>query len=148
MTATTERFIAADESVGAARTFVAGMMADTPQTVRDSVSLMVSELATNALVHAAGGFEVSVERSDATVFVSVSDRGEGTPVLQAPPSSEPHGRGLRIVDKLADDWGISPLSDGDRRGKTVWFRLAMHSSDVGELVNSGDVPPLDPGTTE
>ena len=148
MTVTTERFVAADESVGAARTFVAGMMVDAPADVRDSVALMVSELATNALVHAAGGFEVSVERSDGTVFVSVSDRGEGTPVLQAPPSSEPHGRGLRIVDQLADDWGISPLPDGDRRGKTVWFRLALHPTDVGRLVNSGDVPPLDLGATE
>jgi anti-sigma regulatory factor (Ser/Thr protein kinase) len=148
MTATTERFLAADESVGAARTFVAALMVGTPDSVRDSVALMVSELATNALIHAAGGFDVSVERSDSTVSVSVSDRGEGTPVLQAPPSSEPHGRGLRIVDKLADDWGVSPLSDGDRRGKTVWFRLALRPSDVGELVNSGDVPPLDLGTTE
>ena len=67
-----------------------------------------------------------MERSDGTVFVAISDRGEGTPVLQAPPSSEPHGRGLRIVDKLADEWGISPLPDGGRRGKSVWFRKALH----------------------
>ena len=144
---TTERFSAADESVGAARTFVAEMLMDTSDDIRDSVSLMVSELATNALVHAAGGFVVSVERSDGAVLVSISDRGEGTPVLQAPPSSEPHGRGLRIVDKLSDEWGISPLSDGGRRGKTVWFRMFLHPSGVDALVNSGDVPPLDLGTT-
>jgi len=145
---TTEQFSAVDASVGAARTFVTGMMADAQADIQDSVALMVSELATNALVHASGGFAVSVERSDGSMFVSISDRGEGTPVLQAPPSSEPHGRGLRIVDKLSDEWGISPPPGGGRRGKTVWFRLSLHPSGAdAELVNSGDVAPRDRGTT-
>jgi anti-sigma regulatory factor (Ser/Thr protein kinase) len=121
---TTEHFPYAEESVGAARTYVAGSIPDAPTGVRDSVALMVSELATNALTHAAGGFDVSVQRTPDDVTVSVSDRGEGMPVLQAPPSSEPHGRGLRIVDRLADEWGVSS-SDGHERGKTVWFRLAL-----------------------
>ena len=72
---TTEQFSAVDASVGAARTFVTGMMADAPADIQDSVALMVSELATNALVHASGGFAVSVERSDGSMFVSISDRG-------------------------------------------------------------------------
>jgi len=146
---TTEQFSAVDGSVGAARTFVTGLMEGAPTEIRDSVALMVSELATNALVHAAGGFEVSVERTDGSVLVSISDRGEGRPVLQAPPSSEPHGRGLRIVDRLSDEWGISPPAVGGQRGKTVWFRLSLHPSAVdAPLVTSGDVRPFDLGTTE
>jgi two-component sensor histidine kinase len=136
---TTERFGSSDESVGAARAFVAGTIPDVTTDIRDSVALMVSELATNALVHATGGFEVVVDRSDHEVFVSISDRGEGTPVLQAPPSSEPHGRGLRIVDTLSDGWGISPLSDGGRHGKTVWFRMSLTPSDGnGDRDGDGD----------
>jgi anti-sigma regulatory factor (Ser/Thr protein kinase) len=117
------RFGASEESVGAARRFVAGMIVDAPADVRDSVSLMVSELSTNALIHAATGFDVYVDRSDLTIFISVSDRGEGgTPVLQEPAPSEPHGRGLRIVDALSEEWGISTTSD---QGKAVWFRMSL-----------------------
>jgi two-component sensor histidine kinase len=140
---TTERFDSADESVGAARAFVAGAIPDVSTDIRDSVALMVSELATNALVHATGGFEVVVDRSDREVFVSISDRGEGTPVLQAPPSTEPHGRGLRIVDTLSDGWGISPLPDGGRHGKTVWFRMSLTRS---EGDGDGDVDAMAGGT--
>ena len=119
------RFAPSEEAVGAARRFVAGMIVDARPDVQDSVSLMVSELSTNALVHAASGFDVFVERSDLTVFVSVSDRGDGAPVLRSPESSEPHGRGLRIVEALSDEWGISSESD---QGKTVWFRISLQPS--------------------
>jgi hypothetical protein len=103
---------------------VTGLISDAPTEVQDSVSLMVSELATNALLHASGGFEVAVDRSERTVSVSVSDRGDGTPVLQSPKFSEPHGRGLRIVATLSDQWGISGTPDG----KAVWFRLHLEES--------------------
>ena len=117
------RLEASDESVRAARGFVAGLIADAPVDVQDSVSLMVSELATNALIHAASGFEVCVDRGDLTVLVSVSDRGDaGMPRLQAPTSSEPHGRGLRVVDALSDEWGVITTWD---QGKTVWFRISL-----------------------
>jgi len=118
------RFKASEASVGAARRFVTGAISDAPTEVRDSVSVMVSELSTNALLHASGGFEVAVDRSDLTLSVSVTDRGDGTPVLQAPTFSEPHGRGLRIVAALSDEWGISATSDG----KAVWFRISLQDS--------------------
>ena len=145
---TTQRFSGSNESVGAARAFVVGSIVDAPPDVQDSVSLMVSELATNALIHAAGGFQVSVERTDGVVHVSVSDTGEGTPVLQAPPSSEPHGRGLRIVEKLSDAWGVSPSADLGRHGKTVWFRKSLLPTDRDALVAAGpDVPGVEAGKT-
>jgi anti-sigma regulatory factor (Ser/Thr protein kinase) len=118
-------FERSEESVSAARRFVAGTIADVAVELQDSVSVMVSELSTNALVHAASGFEVTVDRSEGGVFVAVGDRGNGTPVLQSPASSEPHGRGLRIVEALSDEWGISSSVDA---GKTVWFRLSLDSS--------------------
>jgi hypothetical protein len=42
-----------------------------------------------------------------------------------PPPSSPHGRGLFLVDRLADEWGVSPAADGPER--SVWFRVAMRS---------------------
>jgi hypothetical protein len=103
---------------------VISAIGDAPTELREAVSVMVSELSTNALLHASGGFEVAVDRSDLTLCVSVSDRGDGEPVLQAPTFSEPHGRGLRIVAALSDEWGISATSDG----KAVWFRISLQDA--------------------
>ncbi len=114
--------------MGAARRFVAGTIADVAVGVSESVSVMVSELSTNALIHAVGGFEVIVDRSDHHVLVSVRDQGDGTPELQSPDASEPHGRGLRIVDALSDQWGISSTADA---GKSVWFRLSLEPPVTG-----------------
>jgi len=146
------RFEASEDAVRAARNFVAETIADAPIETRESVSVMVSELATNALLHAASGFEVSVDRSDHSVVVSVSDRGvEGRPLLQAPGSSEPHGRGLRVVDALSAEWGVTTTGD---EGKTVWFRINLeppmsHYSTSGDpdaasfdLIGRGDSTPV------
>ncbi len=121
---------------------MAGMIVDARAEVRDSVSLMVSELSTNALVHAASGFDVSVDRSELTLLVSVSDRGDGAPVLRSPQSSEPHGRGLRIVAALSDEWGVLPATD---EGKSVWFRVSLQPSGMhGSADGAAGSPTIEP----
>jgi hypothetical protein len=62
------------------------------------------------------------------VIVEVSDTGTGEVSVQDPAASDPHGRGLRVVAKLAQSWGVH--GNGPRPGKTVWFRLDV----------SGDAP--------
>lgn len=114
--------------MGNARRFVSQAISDLPGERQDSANLMVSELATNALVHASSGFSVSIDRSDTAVTISVTDRGDGTPAMQSPSSSEPHGRGLRIVEALSDSWGITPTAG---TGKSVWFQLSLRSTSVG-----------------
>ena len=84
---------------------------------------MVSELATNSIRHAATSFTVIVERVPGMVRVEVIDSGEGEPKMRAPAVSDPTGRGLRIVEELADDWGVVPTPDG----KMVWFVLMTPS---------------------
>lgn len=113
--------------MGKARRFVARLVADLPGELRDAVRLMVSELATNALVHASSAFDVAVDRSDNAVTVSVTDRGAGTLAMQSPTSSEPHGRGLQIVEALSDAWGTSSSVDG----KTVWFTMSLRNRSTG-----------------
>jgi anti-sigma regulatory factor (Ser/Thr protein kinase) len=125
-------FEASEESVGAARRFVIGTIADVTVELQDSIAVMVSELSTNALVHATGGFEVTVDRSDGGVVVSVGDWGDGTPVLQSPDSSEPHGRGLRIVNALSDEWGVS----------SVWFRLSFDPRSSGASTDGTILMPV------
>jgi anti-sigma regulatory factor (Ser/Thr protein kinase) len=127
-------FGASEESVGKARRFVSRLVSDLPGELRDEVSLMVSELTTNALVHASSGFDVDVDRSDAALTISVTDRGDGTPAIQSPSSSEPHGRGLRIVEALSDDWGIGSSTEA---GKTVWFRMSLPGAPTGRQEGDG-----------
>ena len=129
----TRRFGPAARSVGAARRFVEGELAGVPPDVQDAVLLMVSELATNALVHAASGFDVGVDRAEDSVLVSVSDRGLGTPTVRSPGTTDPHGRGMRIVDQLSDEWGIASSPGPDHDRKTVWFRMLVEPAPRGVL---------------
>lgn len=135
-------FESSEESVAAARRFVADRIPDVAVEVRDSIAVMVSELSTNALVHAAGGFEVSVDRSDGDVVVSVSDQEDGTPILRTPDFNEPHGRGLRIVDALSDEWGVSSNANA---GKSVWFRMAIATSEADGSAAGSDGVRADKG---
>jgi len=113
-------FPATLDSVAGARRFSAEALAGSPDRLLDAVTLMVSELATNALVHAVTEFGVSVQRNGSQVRVEVSDGGGGVPEVLSPTSSEPHGRGLRIVEHLADAWGTRESPSG---GKVIWFTV-------------------------
>jgi anti-sigma regulatory factor (Ser/Thr protein kinase) len=119
----TRRFHASARSVGQARRF---LLAKLPAVWGDDVDrlvLMVSELATNAVQHAATEFEVAVRVSSdrKRVRVEVSDVAAGYPTPLEPALDALHGRGLHIVRSLADAWGIEARRD--RPGKTVWFSV-------------------------
>jgi anti-sigma regulatory factor (Ser/Thr protein kinase) len=121
------RFESSKDSIGAARRFVAQNLRGAPVEVLESVAVMVSELSTNALIHACSAFDVLVERTESSVVVAITDWGYGSPELHSPESTEPHGRGLRIVEALSDEWGT--LSNSEE-AKTIWFRLYLHASDT------------------
>lgn len=113
----------------AARRFVLGALSATSDDVREVVGVMVSELATNALLYAGTEFDVTVDHTDDILRVGITDFGGGEPRLQQPPPTVPNGRGLRIVKELSDDWGVIPTAEDGV--KTVWFTLTLRSS--GEL---------------
>lgn len=81
--------------------------------------LVVSELVTNAVVHAGTPVTVDADLEGGCLRVSVGDGSPEVPVLRDVEPTATSGRGLRIVEQLADRWGIDP---GDR-GKAVWFEL-------------------------
>ncbi len=114
---------AAPESVPAARRFVLEALSGLPHALLDAIALMVSELATNSVLHADSSFEISVEQIEHTVRVQVSDTGGGAARLQSPGPNQPRGRGLRIVDTMSTQWGV--ISSSVEVGKTVWFTLAV-----------------------
>jgi anti-sigma regulatory factor (Ser/Thr protein kinase) len=102
-----------------------------PTPVVESVSLAVSELATNCVRHAGTDFTVDVEVDADRVRVEVSDHGSGVPTLRAPGPSEPSGRGLGLVREVSETWGITASSDPP--GKSVWFTVRIVRSDISEL---------------
>ncbi|MBB5798937.1 ATP-binding protein [Streptomyces caelestis] len=94
----------------------------------DVVTLVVAELSANAVRHghvAGRDFHVLLTADPATdtVRIEVSDtRGERLPTLPVTPPEDGEdegGRGLLLVEALADRWGCSPRAEGGP-GKTVW----------------------------
>jgi anti-sigma regulatory factor (Ser/Thr protein kinase) len=87
----------------------------------DTVLLLVSEVVTNAVRHAATPFELTMTVGVSKVTVSVVDHDrEHPPEVQDPGPNDTSGRGLLIVDTLATSWGYDTI-DGD--AKSVWFEL-------------------------
>jgi anti-sigma regulatory factor (Ser/Thr protein kinase) len=85
----------------------------------DTAALCMSELVTNAVVHAGSGCHVQVSWGAGTLTVEVRNPGS-PPDLPEPDLSDPwqvHGRGLQLVDALASRWG----SDRDADGFSAWF---------------------------
>lgn len=89
----------------------------------EDVLLVVSELVTNACLHAGGAGELRLRRSVGSVRLEVTDSGAGKPEPRSPHhGSRPGGHGMYIVQRLSADWGMVRNPDG--MGKTVWAEIA------------------------
>jgi two-component sensor histidine kinase len=82
------------------------------------LALVVSELATNACVHAHSPFTVSLNRHASGLLIEVAD-DDTTPVNIQPLGQGPSGRGIHIVAAVAKEWGTSTKASG----KSVWAVL-------------------------
>jgi serine/threonine-protein kinase RsbW len=109
-------------SVREARVFTAGVLGDdgVEASVIELAVLLVSELVTNATVHAQSKVRVTVHVDSHWVRVEVDDEGPGEPRLRRPTASQLQGRGLAVVDRLSTDWG----TERHLAHKTVWFEIA------------------------
>ncbi|MFD3546919.1 ATP-binding protein [Streptomyces sp. NPDC058655] len=88
----------------------------------DVAELLITELVTNALVHTDRGAEVSASLGPGRLRVEVRDYAARRPRPYVPTADDgTHGRGLALVQSLADAWGVDALSRGG--GKVVWFEL-------------------------
>ena len=110
------------QSVRRARRTIAAFLdpSDVPLPVVDDLLLLVSELVTNAVVHAGSPAVVRLDADVERIKVAVADRDatrEPTIVDADPLSSS--GRGVLLVDRLAARWGVEPQCEG----KVVWFEL-------------------------
>ena len=109
-------------SVGTARRTVADRLADSVDDDQlDRIVLCTSEIVTNAIEHGAPPIELRIEHDDDTVRVEVCDTSPLLPRPSDPPPTSIRGRGLLIVEKCADGWGVEERA----HGKVVWFELAV-----------------------
>ncbi|MFM9366650.1 ATP-binding protein [Streptomyces sp. Da 82-17] len=93
----------------------------TPQ-VAEVVVLLVSELVGNAVRHTgARVFGLKMARRPGWIRVEVRDPSRGLPCLMPVQEMDTSGRGLFLVDKLSDRWGVDLLP----RGKTTWFEMRV-----------------------
>lgn len=90
----------------------------------DTASLLVSELATNVVLHARTPFAVVVHATGDGAEVDVLDKSRMAPLVQRPDVSGATGRGLLLVSSLADDWGATPAAELGGYTKGVRFSVA------------------------
>ncbi|GAA2147925.1 SpoIIE family protein phosphatase [Kitasatospora kazusensis] len=139
----TARAAATFEPVGRSAAAARGFVRDAllgwglPEVVDDAV-VLVSELVTNAVVHAGTAAEVHCLREEETVRIEVTDRHpeRGLPSFAHVPTASSDryadpdgegGRGLLMCSALSSSWGVE-YSAGQ---KTVWFRLPLPAHEAG-----------------
>ena len=110
------------ESAGAARRFVARVCPVSDAELADRIAFLVSEVVTNAILHARTPFVVRAHR-DGTLRVEVADGSTTPPVRKDYGPQAATGRGVRIVDRLSDRWG----TEVSATGKVVWFEVELES---------------------
>jgi len=83
------------------------------------LSVLVSELASNAILHAQTDFTVRVHDRDGVLRIEVADGSAVAPTKKDYGPDAITGRGLQLVESVADRWGVDVVAGG----KTVWFEL-------------------------
>ncbi|MFI2424829.1 ATP-binding protein [Streptomyces sp. NPDC018955] len=107
-----------------ARSRLAGSGIEADEPLAETLILLVSELVTNAVVHTGrpAVLRLSLPGTDAeeaTVRLEVTDRSDRAPVPRCVDGEATGGRGLALVDGLADRWGWS----AEGAGKRIWCEL-------------------------
>jgi anti-sigma regulatory factor (Ser/Thr protein kinase) len=108
-------------SVGRARRWISRQLEEWSLDDLDyDVSVVLSELVTNAVLHARTQIELRASKTGDVVRVEVFDQSDTMPAPRSHISSSTTGRGLHLVAALATSWGWEP----QLRGKTVWAEFA------------------------
>lgn len=135
MKESTEAFDPAAESVRHARRFVARTLESWGSDAGDDACLLVSELATNAVIHAGTPYTVTVAMSLDVVRVCVADASTATARRGRYGEMAATGRGLGMVADLSSKWGI----DTSPAGKVIWFEIAARKPDADRATTVRDL---------
>jgi anti-sigma regulatory factor (Ser/Thr protein kinase) len=111
-------------AAGAARRAIAQNASTLPPSLQDDLSLLVTELVSNAVLHGGaaddGAVQVEFRRQADRIRVEVVDPGTAFDPPASPTNGDSSGGwGLFLVDQIAERWGVSPAPVGT----CVWFEL-------------------------
>ncbi|WP_371479932.1 ATP-binding protein [Kitasatospora sp. NBC_00315] len=101
----------------------------------DTACLLLSELLTNAIVHGAGP-AVVLELRAGVLYIAVADSSSEPLAVRPGSTARTSGRGLFLVEQLADEWGVEKLGP---YGKAVWARTAAVAAGVAVPGAAGGV---------
>jgi anti-sigma regulatory factor (Ser/Thr protein kinase) len=90
----------------------------------DEALLLISELVTNSVLHGRPQITLAIECDGSGVRVRVRDGAAGPPRPHRSSDDEERGRGLRLVELIADSWGVESVEDEHGCGKAVWFAIS------------------------
>jgi anti-sigma regulatory factor (Ser/Thr protein kinase) len=101
-----------------ARAFIREAVDDDDADLLDEVALLTSELVTNAVIYARTPVEIGVVHDGERVLVAVGDQNLARPEQQPYNIQRAGGRGLMIVRKLSEAWGVTTYDATSRRPST------------------------------
>jgi anti-sigma regulatory factor (Ser/Thr protein kinase) len=90
----------------------------------DVTELLATELVANVVTHVGAPMTLRIQRNQSTMRVEIEDSSTDFPVVRHPEAAEEHGRGVLLVERLANAWGVEPRADG----KTVWFEIDVSTA--------------------
>jgi GAF domain-containing protein/anti-sigma regulatory factor (Ser/Thr protein kinase) len=121
------------ESTPMARRWVTEHLCDVPAEVTECAALLTSELVTNAVLHAATPFTVTLHLMTDRIRIDVADGSTVVPSIKDYATDAATGRGLTLFNTLASEWGVQPVLGG----KIVWFELPVDYSVAPAEVSDG-----------
>lgn len=131
-------FPTTDDQVAKARAATEDALLSHPAYDAGLCAQLVSELATNAILHSGSdhfGLVVSLTPAGLVrIAVSHSGQGKTKPEVKQPELIEEGGRGLRLVAVLSDGWGVTKRRSD---GFTVWFELAPEGQQATAVAGVG-----------
>ena len=127
-------------SVPAARRAIRRWLVDVGrEPLTEDAELAVSELVTNALVHAGTPVEMVAHADEGFVRIEVADGSVHLPRVREYAPTSGTGRGLKLIDRTVDRWGAHLRG----LGKVVWFELSSEENDgVAARDEQVAVPPV------
>lgn len=139
---------AAVEAVPDARRHVVALVRESALPVLDdtlhTIELLAGEVIANAVLYSKAPCDVAVVRVGARIRVEVTDTDASLPSAVEAGLDDEGGRGLLLVDTMADAWGTRLVS----RGKTTWFEVVAKSvADDLDSQADGPMPSAGDSTT-
>lgn len=95
----------------------------------DVGALAISELVSNAVLHARTPILVMAEHDRGFLTVAVTDGESSLPVVLPPDEERENGRGMAIIEQLGNSWGVQRTA----LGKTVWVSLSRDGTSLADL---------------